>query len=266
MALLTLYEIKRDLLPLGKDHNRPGTPLNAHGMVIHDTDDAGATDENEDSYFRTGYRASSAHTFIDWDSITEIIPDNEIAWHAGPTANSMYLGLELCVPASHDPAKFLEVWKRGVWYAALKFFKGGWATGPDLWSHAGVSARFKETDHQDPIAYFAEYGKSFSAFVSDVDAMIIAMKTESKGGVDVLDIAILKFSSEDDWSAKDVDVKLGGVANFTRQGTAKVIPKDAMSAKKLVVIGGATTGHPNEVLLSGQSKYDTAVAVGKYLG
>jgi len=266
MALLTLYEIKQDLLPLGREHNRPGTPLNAQGMVMHGTDTPGATDENETTYFKNGYRASSATVFIDWDSITQNIPDNEQSWGAGPTANGMYLNCELCQPATHDPAKFLEVWKRGVWYAALKFFRGGWATGPDLWSHAGVSARFKETDHQDPIAYFAEYGKSFSDFVSDVDAMIIAMKTESKGGVDVLDIAILKFSSEDDWSAKDVDAKLGGVANFTRQGTSKVIPKDAMSAKKLIVIGGATTGHPNEVLLSGQSKYDTALAVGKYLG
>lgn len=85
-------------------------------------------------------------------------------------------------------------------------------------------------------------------------------------GEDVLDVAILKNSSEDEWAAKDIDARLGGVANFTRQGANKVIPKDAMSAKKLIVIGGGTTGHPNEVLLSGKSKYDTAQAVAEYLG
>lgn len=83
----------------------------------------------------------------------------------------------------------------------------------------------------------------------------------------VLDVAILKYSTEDDWSAKDVDTKLRGVANFTRQGENKVIPKDAMSAKKLIIIGGPDVPeHPNRIYLSGQTKYDTAAAVGKYLG
>lgn len=83
---------------------------------------------------------------------------------------------------------------------------------------------------------------------------------------DILDNAILKFSDEDDWSAKDVSTKFGGLAVFTRQGTARTIPVDAMKAKHLFVIGGATTGHPNETLLSGKTKYDTVAAVAKYLG
>ena len=189
MSLLELYQIKQDLLPLGREHNRLGTPLNAQGMVMHGTDTPGATDENESTYFHTGYRASSATVFIDWDSITQNIPDNEQSWGAGPTANGLYLNCELCQPASHDPAKFAEVWKRGVWYAAFKFFKGGWSTGPGLWSHAGMSNKYHETDHQDPIAYFAEYGKTFADFVSDVDAMMLAMANEVKGGVKVADTA-----------------------------------------------------------------------------
>lgn len=87
-----------------------------------------------------------------------------------------------------------------------------------------------------------------------------------KGGSTVPAIAILKFSPEDDWSAKDIDARLGGVATYVRQGTDRKIPSEAMSATKLIVIGGPTTGHPNEVLLSGKTKYDTAAAVTKYLG
>jgi len=82
---------------------------------------------------------------------------------------------------------------------------------------------------------------------------------------DVLDEAVLLNTKEDYWAGADVAAKNGNCAVFVR-GADKSVPKDAMSAKQLIVIGGATTGHPNEVLLSGNTKYDTAAAVAKYLG
>ncbi|MDR3587554.1 MAG: N-acetylmuramoyl-L-alanine amidase [Desulfosporosinus sp.] len=86
-----------------------------------------------------------------------------------------------------------------------------------------------------------------------------------EGGNDVLEVAVLLFSKEDFWSGTDVAVKNGNCAIFVRSADHSV-PKDTMSAKQLIVIGGPTTSHPNEVLLSGKTKYDTATAVGKYLG
>lgn len=86
-----------------------------------------------------------------------------------------------------------------------------------------------------------------------------------RGDNDVLNVAVLLFSKEDYWSGTDVATKNGNCAMFVRPADRSV-PKDAMSAKKLIVIGGPTTGHQNEVLLSGKTKYDTAQAVGKYLG
>lgn len=265
MAFSDLYPIKQDWLPLGREHNRPGTPLNPQGMVIHDTDDPGATDENEDDYFDNGYRAASAHTFIDWDSITEVIPENEEAWHAGPTADSLFLGLELCVPPTHDPTKFAEVWKRGVWYTALKFVKHGWETGPGLWSHRGVSNRWRETDHQDPIAFFAEYGKSWDDFVADVNTMIVQLKNEAQGGLTV-EKAILIFSQDDLPTAKRLQGKIGNCAIFFRNSDGSA-PADVKAAKQLFVVGGAgSVGHPNEVILQGADWFKTADAVAKYLG
>lgn len=81
---------------------------------------------------------------------------------------------------------------------------------------------------------------------------------------DMLAEAVLLNTKEDFWAGEDIVVKSCNFAVFLR-GADKSIPKDAMSAKKLIVIGGSTTGHPNEVLLSGKTKYDTAAAVGKYL-
>lgn len=82
----------------------------------------------------------------------------------------------------------------------------------------------------------------------------------------IVDKAILMFSDEDYWAAKDVSAKYGGLAVFTRQGAARTIPADALMAKHLYTIGGAATGHANETLLSGNNKYDTAQAVGRHLG
>lgn len=86
-----------------------------------------------------------------------------------------------------------------------------------------------------------------------------------QGGNDVLNVAVLLFTKEDYWAGADVAVKNGNCAIFVRSAD-KSVPADAMSAKQLIVVGGPTTKHPNEVLLSGNTKYSTAAAVAKYLG
>ncbi|MHB8074148.1 N-acetylmuramoyl-L-alanine amidase [Desulfosporosinus fructosivorans] len=86
-----------------------------------------------------------------------------------------------------------------------------------------------------------------------------------QGGSDVLEVAVLLFTKEDYWAGADVSAKNGYCAIFIRPADQSV-PVDAMNANKLIVVGGSTTKHPNEVLLSGNNKYDTAAAVAKYLG
>jgi len=90
----------------------------------------------------------------------------------------------------------------------------------------------------------------------------ITYKEETKV---VLGVAVLLLTKEDFWAGADVAAKNGNCATFVRPADRSV-PVEAMSAKKLIVIGGATTGHSNEVLLSGKTKFNTADAVGKYLG
>lgn len=89
--------------------------------------------------------------------------------------------------------------------------------------------------------------------------------TTEKESEDMLNIAVLLDTKEDFWAGYDVSVKNGNCALFIRPD-GKTVPSEAMNAKQLIVVGGAKTGHPNEVYLSGNTKYDTAEAVGKYLG
>jgi N-acetylmuramoyl-L-alanine amidase len=104
------------------------------------------------------------------------------------------------------------------------------------------------------------YGESIISIYNRISAEVIVVDGEER-----LEIAVLLYTKEDYWSGSDVAAKNGNCAMFVRPADHSV-PNDAMIAKKLIVIGGPTTNHANEVLLSGKTKYDTAAAVAKYLG
>jgi len=149
--------------------NRSYVPLKAIGTVVHETSDPGATDENEYNYFNTGNRGASAHAFVDRDSITQTIPWDEQSWHAGPTANTNFIGIELC--HYDDAESFKEVWKRAVWlfaYIQAYILKRPSITKFNLMSHAEVSEKWHETNHTDPISYFGKFGKTVEDFRNEV--------------------------------------------------------------------------------------------------
>jgi N-acetylmuramoyl-L-alanine amidase len=159
--------------------NRPGLKLSAQGIVVHSTDNPGATAQNHHDYWqREASAKASAHAVIDWTAIMALIPVNEIAWHAGPTANGRFLGVELCEPYNGDYTKFNEVWNRAVWFVAQKCLAYGWNTVDHVFSHRGITLMYGDTDHMDPIPYFAKYGKTWDDFLAAVDQ-------EMKGGGDL---------------------------------------------------------------------------------
>jgi hypothetical protein len=165
------YEILHKLL----GNNRSGETLNSIGAVIHETANPNDSDEMEWAYFNGAYRAASAHAFIDHDSITQCIPWGEIAWHAGHTANRKFWGIEMC--HTNSIIRFNEIWKRSTWLIAYLFFNNKilTVTNENLMSHAEVSNKWKETDHQDPISYFAKFGKTVDDFRNDVQELINGM-------------------------------------------------------------------------------------------
>lgn len=255
---MSKYEIIQDLLPLGREYNRPGTSLSPQGIEIHDTDTPGATDENERAYEGNGYHGSSANIFIDWDSIRQIIPDNEQAWGAGPTANRMFIHVEMCVPDSHDPDKFREIWDRTVWCVAYKCIQYGWSTGPDVWSHRGTSARWHETDHQDPIAFLAEYEESWESLLAAIDAEIERQKGENDVKLNNL---VLYYGDADLQIAADL------AQNFSCPlvQAAYATPDLLASATTKYQVGGGSA--PDGVtLLGGGDRFETMKSVLKAMG
>lgn len=174
------YPIVQDLLT----NNRPYIKFTPVGAVVHATAVPGATAKNiRDSFQNHPDRPASAHVTIDWNEIRQMVPWNEEAWHACKTGNKLYLGCELCQPAQHDPVKFQAVWDRAVWFYAywlkdvLEVTK---VTIDNLLSHAEVTAKYHESTHTDPVAYFAEYGKTVDQFRAAVQAEINGIKKEEK--------------------------------------------------------------------------------------
>lgn len=148
------------------------TPI---GCTIHETGNAGATAQMNFNYFNTGDRSASAHSFIDWTQVIQTVPWNEKSWHAGRTANSRYIGIELCRPIYKDAAKFNQVWQRSVWLTAYIFtsiLSIYTITGDNLISHDEARVKFKDTTHTDPTEYFKEYGKTMNDFRREVQAEI----------------------------------------------------------------------------------------------
>lgn len=79
-------------------------------LVIHYDGNVGATDEGNGNYFANNDTAdTSAHYFVDEDSITQSVPDNACAFHCGATnykhptcRNDNSIGIEMCSDKGPD--------------------------------------------------------------------------------------------------------------------------------------------------------------------
>lgn len=161
-----------NLLEIG--HNRPGTRLTPQGIVLHSTATPGATALQERNYFNTHVAAkASAHVFVDWTQAMTTIPwkpgKAEIAWHAGPTANHRFLGIECC--ETNDPDLYAAGLANFVEAACTIIDLYGWPVDDaHVWSHNRISATFHETDHTDPIPYLERHHTTWEDLLAAVAA------------------------------------------------------------------------------------------------
>lgn len=91
-------DIKKQLDP---DNYRIGRESVKY-IVIHDTGNFNDTAKGNANYFCSGKRKSSAHYFVDEDSIVQLVEDSNTAWHVGDgkgkygITNSNSIGIEMC--------------------------------------------------------------------------------------------------------------------------------------------------------------------------
>jgi len=171
---------------LDPGHNRPGTGLLPSGIVLHSTDDLSATSVDIRNYFNNNPQVqASAHLVVDWTQAVTMIPwqpgQTELAWHAGPTANHRYLGIEWC--ETDDPALFGQGYAN---YTATVRTILDWYRWPvdaqHVFSHAQISSLYHETDHTDPLPYLARHNKTWDQLAADIAAAAITPFPVLPGG------------------------------------------------------------------------------------
>jgi N-acetylmuramoyl-L-alanine amidase len=229
------------------------------GVLVHETAMPGATAKNIRDYFERTEREVMSHFSVDWGSIIQMVPTDEIAWHAGWTANHRYLGVELCRPYERDPQKFNEVWEKGVWlfaYLLADVLKINKVTEDNLISHYDAAVRFKDTTHTDPIGYFKEYGKTVGDFRRDVQNQI----NNINGGKNRMSIVI-------PYSVPDI----GAAQVLASNIKAAVLDWALVSAEDDVYqVGGPRNSKPQKPcksfkVISGSNRLETVEEVCKFI-
>lgn len=255
---MMVYTVKEQLIVFNRSHKA----LHPQGFVIHSTDTPGAAASNEHDYFNSGDRQASAHYFTDWVEIIRTIPEAEQAWHAGPTANSRFLSVEMCEPATNT-AQFNEVWNRTVWLVADTCVRYGWNTKDNVFSHRGISALYHETDHTDPIGFLTRCGKTWEQLLAAIDAGIAELKSAAKAKAvgpkpeevkrKMKNLVIYRYP-EDAWVA-------GYLADYLHCPLAqweKQLDADTLTAVDNVFQVGGTAINSSVKLISGTTAVETA--------
>ena len=101
-----------DHIPRTTPHNRrPGVPMTPQYITIHSTGNPKSTARNERAWLTNPSNTVTAsyHIVVDEKEAIEVLPLNEVAWHAGDgrngTGNRKSIGIEIC--ESGDGAKTL---------------------------------------------------------------------------------------------------------------------------------------------------------------
>lgn len=227
--------------------------MKPEGFVIHSTATPGATAQNEFNYFNSQYRAASAHYFVDWLEIIRAIPENEVAWHAGPSANSRYLSVEMSEPKGQEPEKFQEVIKRTVWLVADACVRYGW-TKENIFSHQMISQMYGETNHTDPTGYLKTYGMTWEDLVQAIEEKRLnLLNSGNGGGVSKVENLILVGRGADERAA-------GYLADYLKAPVLyldRVTPEYLNAAKNIYVVGGSNKPIDRAILISGADRYET---------
>lgn len=132
-------------------------------IVIHETANPGATAKNHRDYWSNNDEYA-VHAVCDWDDIIHTVPYNRLCWHVG-NANGFTIGIEIC--HATNSTSFQRAWDNAIeWTKAMMKEHG--VPVENVVSHDYCSRTWGGSDHDDPIGYFAEYGKTWDDFIEEL--------------------------------------------------------------------------------------------------
>jgi len=228
------------------------------GVVAHSTANNGDSADGERNYESTTWQNAFVHFFVDDLKIGQVADTSYVCYGAGHTANHLgYVQVELC--QTTDAAKFAKAYSMYTWLLAKLLYnrKLSVVDGVTLMSHAQVSAKWKESNHTDPIEYLASHGKTWANLVADVTASY----NEMEGNDLKLQTLILYSGDADLQIAADLAQHFSCPIVQVTYATADLLN----SATTKYQVGGASAA-PGVTLLGGADRFDTMKAVLKSIG
>ena len=107
--------IKQQFIPKTRTLQRPGTAMTPQFITIHSTGNPASTAQNEADYVcYNSTRQASFHYVCDEKQIVQVLPTNEIAWHAGDggsgTGNRKSVAIEICESGNRKAAVDNAIW------------------------------------------------------------------------------------------------------------------------------------------------------------
>ncbi len=107
--------IKQQFIAASRTKQRPGIAMVPQYITIHSTGNSKSTARNEADYVcHNSDRQASYHYVVDDSQIIQVLPVNEVAWHAGDggsgTGNRKSVAIEICEPGDRKKAVDNAVW------------------------------------------------------------------------------------------------------------------------------------------------------------
>jgi len=122
------------------------------------------------------------HAFIGLDQhdrvqVYQTLPWDVPGWHAGGSANKIYIGFEICEDDLSDPAYFKAVYDAAVELSAYLCRKFDISVGRVI-CHAEGYTEGIASNHADVLHWWPRFGKNMDDFRADVAAKIAEMEDE----------------------------------------------------------------------------------------
>ena len=171
-------------------------------IVIHYTANDGDTDENNGIYFKNNDVDSSAHYFVDDDSVTQSVPDNYIAWHCGgglqgSGGHSFY---KKCINTNSIGIEICDDVKNGIIYPSAKTIENVIELTKTLMKKynipkSNVIRHYDVTGKKCP-AYWVDDAKWKSEFWNKLDGTTAAATTKGGNNTVSITLSVLKKGSK----------------------------------------------------------------------
>ena len=201
-------------------------------LVYHYTGNDGDTDEANANYFHNNVVKTSAHRFVDDDSVTISVPDNYVAWHCGGgiQGNGGHKYHKICTNTNSIGIEMCDTIKNGKYEVSTKTRTNAIELGRELIEKYGITKEhvIRHYDVTGKIcpAYFVKDEEAWNDFKNELFSenkpTQISQETYKKGNYKTLYVMKVRTGAGTEFrQKKKKELTVDGRKNATITGCYK---------------------------------------------